>query len=125
MERRLSRRLDAEVAESAGHAVHPQADVAFSMPQPIDHQAGLRAAVDRDADCLGYFPDVCCFGMTTRNATIAPLDATAFQIDAFGGDQFYAVSEFQAIGDPIPEPASLVLLGTGLAGVARRRLRRH
>jgi hypothetical protein len=39
--------LDAEIAEGARHAVHPQADVAFSMPEPIDHQAGLRAAVDR------------------------------------------------------------------------------
>src|SRR5262245_47238999 len=52
MSRRLSRWLDAEIAERAGHAVHPQADVTFSTPQPIDHQAGLRAAVDRDADFL-------------------------------------------------------------------------
>src|SRR5262249_9793015 len=51
MERRLSR-LDAEIAEGAGYAVHQQGDAAFSMPQAIDHQAGLRAAIDRDADFL-------------------------------------------------------------------------
>lgn len=50
------RRLDAEIAEGRGHAVHPQANVTFSMPQPIDHQAGLRATVDRGADfLLRYF----------------------------------------------------------------------
>jgi len=51
MERRLSR-LDADIAEGPGYAVHPQGDAAFSMPQVIDHQAGLRAAIDRDADFL-------------------------------------------------------------------------
>src|SRR5262249_12852009 len=45
------RRLDAKIAERAGHAVHPQA-AAFSMTQTIDHRARLRAAVDRDADSL-------------------------------------------------------------------------
>ena len=45
---------------------------------------------------LGYFPPIIPgFGMTTRSATF-PLEASAFRIDAFGGDQFYAVSEFQA-----------------------------
>src|SRR3954469_4121730 len=52
MDRRLSRRLDTEIAEGAGHAVNPQSDIAFSMAQPIDDQAGLRAAVDRDGDLL-------------------------------------------------------------------------
>jgi len=50
MERQLSRWFDAEIAEGGGHAVHSQADVSFSMTQPVDYQAGLRAAVDRDAD---------------------------------------------------------------------------
>src|SRR3954453_10666089 len=49
---RLSRWLNPEIAEGRGHAVHPQADVPVSMTQPIDHQTGLRAAVDRDADFL-------------------------------------------------------------------------
>src|SRR3954466_847425 len=52
MDRRLSRRLDTEISERAGHAVNPQSDVAFSVAKPIDDQAGLRAAVDRDGDFL-------------------------------------------------------------------------
>jgi hypothetical protein len=43
--------------------------------------------------------------MTTRSAAF-PLEASGFRIDAFGGDQFYSVSEFQAIGEPVPEPAA-------------------
>ena len=69
----------------------------------------------------GTFGDVCCFGMTTRAAMIAPLVASGVRINALGGDGFYSVSEFQAIGESVPEPATLLLLGTALAAVAARR----
>lgn len=55
--------------------------------------------------------------MGTRSGDVA-FEASAFRIDAFD------VSEFQATGELIPEPASLLLMGTGLVGIARRRLRR-
>jgi hypothetical protein len=60
------------------------------------------------------------FGMMTRTAAL-PLLATGFRIDAFGGDAFYSVSEFQAIGEPVPEPATLLLFGSGLSALAARR----
>jgi len=58
-----------------------------------------------------------------------PVVATAFMISgaAGTGDDHFAVSEFQAMGSVVPEPASYAMLGAGLALVglvARRRQRR-
>lgn len=51
-------------------------------------------------------------GMQIRSGTFfPPFEASAFRIDAFGGDGFYSVSEFQAV----PEPTSLALVLIALA----------
>jgi PEP-CTERM motif-containing protein len=70
---------------------------------------------------LGWFNPFGGAGMRTRMAALAPLQASAFRIDPFNGDGLYSVSEFQAIG--VPEPGVLALLGLGVAGVIRRRIR--
>ena len=66
------------------------------------------------------------WGTDMGDATFAGVDATAFAITAVGGDGYYSVSEFQAIGTTlaVPEPETYALMLLGLAGVgmaARRR----
>jgi hypothetical protein len=62
-------------------------------------------------------------GMRERSGILAPFEATAIQIDALGGDGYYAVSEFQARGESVPEPGTLSLLAFGLSGLLLRRRR--
>jgi hypothetical protein len=67
------------------------------------------------------------WGLDMGNASFAPITATAFAITSVGGDGYNSVSEFQAIGQPVPEPETyaLMLAGLGIVGaVARRRSQR-
>lgn len=55
-------------------------------------------------------------------ASVGPLVSKGFIINGLNGDNYYSVSEFQAFGQAVPEPASLVVLGAGaLAAACRRR----
>ena len=60
----------------------------------------------------------------------SPVNAQYLRIQATGGDNSYSIGEFQAFGEiqsnPVPEPATMFLLGSGLAGLAgfRKKFRK-
>lgn len=67
------------------------------------------------------------WGLITRDSgALTPFTTDLFRLSATGGDQYYAISEFQAFGTAVPEPASwaLTILGFGAIGATMRRRKR-
>lgn len=60
------------------------------------------------------------WGMMTRPELFLPstIQTSMIAITAVAGDGYYALSEVQAEGSAVPEPATMLLMGAGLAGLA-------
>jgi hypothetical protein len=68
-------------------------------------------------------PAVSGWGMTTRSIEVTPFATDRFRITAASGDNFYAISEFQALA--VPEPDTYWMFGAGLLLIGGAVLRRR
>jgi len=64
------------------------------------------------------------YGLTTRDSgMLSPFSTNQFRFTALNGDQYYAMSEFQAFAAGVPEAGTwaLMMFGFGAVGYAMRR----
>lgn len=89
------------------------------FPGPLSPELTLRLDVDSLANVTALFdPDGPSGGL--------PFSSIPGTTSIYNGEDF-TFAQFQAVGPPVPEPGTLLLLGSGLVGmgaVARRRNRR-
>ena len=93
--------------------------------QADDNDGYLMEYWDGGAWQLGWdFGTQPSYGLVTRPEALINITTDRLRLRAYGGDQYYAISEFQgfAIGG-VPEPAAWAMMigGFGMVGAAMRR----
>lgn len=112
--------------------------VTIQMKKAYDFKKFVMQADDNDGYTLEYwdgsnwqlgwdFGTKPSYGLVTRDPALVSFTADRLRLRAYGGDNYYAISELQGfVNTGVPEPAAwaMMLAGFSLAGAALRRPKR-